>query len=866
MKRLSLYAIAFLLCCIKMSAVPALYKPIKIMQRDSTFVEVYMHGDEFCHFYFTNDNIPVAMGDDGSVYHVKLENGELKLSSILVHEKNDRNVEEIQFVNDNIKSVKEFLSADWTEKIEKANTERFSRHYAKSKTRAVGVPTEYKGDKKGVVILVNFANKEMSVSNADKVFDRMFNEVGYNENGALGSVHDYFYDQSYGQFNLTFDVVGPVKVSNNYGYYGSNGTGLNGKDLYVGEMIVEACRLADDYVDFSDYDWDGDGEVDQVFVIYAGYGEASGGAKNTIWPHESQLKYHDCGTVSLDGVKINTYACSCELTGGSGATLNGMGTACHEFSHCLGLPDLYDTTYSGGFGMSYWDLMSSGSYSGPHGYGEVPTGYSAYERYFAGWLKLTELSQPCVINSMPAIGDQPVAYAIYNDNHRDEFFVLENRQNTKWFTYVDQYKDIHGLLVSHVDYNENSWRNNSINILPKHQRFTVIPADKSYGEVVSVDGRSYYIVTENELSGDLFPGRENITELTNDTHNGTVGLLFNANTDGTYNMNKPITKIKEKDGLISFYFMGGIYVPVPVVAEASEITKESFVANWEAVDEADSYSVELSIMREQGNPNDNLLLGENFAKFKTGSDTADGYTDLAGQLDFYMQNRGWEGKKVFTSQFGIKLGTTSSEGYLLTPLMSIDNSNLTVKLTAQTVSSTDADIQLIIMRPTGSIVETKAYKLNAEQKQLVVNFEDIEDKNIKIKIISSDRIYLSEIFFYAGVYNESDFEDTSEGSMAGEKIALFENIEGTMLQITDLTENIYRYRVKAHLGDAESEWSQYVYVDLLNSSDIIEIGQSNNSTIDGIYNINGIKVGHVSHHGFYIVRNANGTVKKVIIK
>ena len=102
--------------------------------------------------------------------------------------------------------------------------------------------------------------------------------------------------------------------------------------------------------------------------------------------------------------------------------------------------------------------------------------------------------------------------------------------------------------------------------------------------------------------------------------------------------------------------------------------------------------------------------------------------------------------------------------------------------------------------------------------------------------------------------------------MAGEKFALFENIEGTMLQITDLTENIYRYRVKAHLGDAESEWSQYVYVDLLNSSDIIEIGHSNNSTIDGIYNINGIKVGHVSHHGFYIVRNGNGTVKKVIIK
>lgn len=127
-------------------------------------------------------------------------------------------------------------------------------------------------------------------------------------------------------------------------------------------MIIEACQLVDDKVNFKDYDWDGDGEVDQVFVIYAGYGEHAGAPSNTIWPHESSLGNR---SIMLDGVRINTYACSSELNGNSGQVMAGIGTPCHEFSHCLGFPDLYDTDYSGAFGMSYWDVMNSGSHSGP---------------------------------------------------------------------------------------------------------------------------------------------------------------------------------------------------------------------------------------------------------------------------------------------------------------------------------------------------------------------------------------------------------------------------------------------------------------------------------------------------------------------
>ena len=406
---------------VKLLAAPALPARKTVIQKDSTHLEIFLQGDEHCHCYFTSDYIPVAIGEDGSYYYMLVENDELRLSTLMAHDKKERKQEEKEFIKKHAGSTIEFLSLTWTEKVCKANSVRQQRAANNSK-RSLGKPKTYVGNKKGLVILVNFANKEMFQPETNKFFYRMFNEVGFHEYNAIGSVHDYFYDQSYGLFDLTFDVVGPVTVGKTYDYYGSNGTSLNGGDKRAYEMIVEACQHADDEVNYADYDWDGDGEVDQVFIIYAGYGEASGGAPNTIWPHESHLQYYESGVLHMDGVTINTYACSCELTGGSGTTLNGIGTACHEFSHCLGLPDLYDTVYSGGFGMSYWDLMSSGSYSGPNGIGEVPTGYSAYEKWFAGWLDFQELNSPCIIDNMPCIGDKPVAYAIYNDNHRDEYF------------------------------------------------------------------------------------------------------------------------------------------------------------------------------------------------------------------------------------------------------------------------------------------------------------------------------------------------------------------------------------------------------------------------------------------------------------
>lgn len=864
MNRKLLIVIVLMAFSIRLSAVPAMPTTRTVIQKDSTLLEIFLQGDEHSHCFFTSDYIPVAEGEDGSYYYMLVEDDELRLSTMIAHERSERSQKENEFVKKHTKNTLNNLSEHWMEQAEKANSRRLQRA-AETSMRRLGEPKAYIGSKKGLVILVNFANKKMSLSNANDHFYKMFNEEGFHENNAIGSVHDYFYDQSYGQFDLTFDVVGPVTVSNNFGYYGSNGTSLNGGDKRAYEMIVEACQLVDNQVNYADYDWDGDGEVDQVFVIYAGYGEASGGASNTIWPHESHLQYYESGVLHMDGVTINTYACSCELTGGSGTTLNGMGTACHEFSHCLGLPDFYDTGYSGGFGMDYWDLMSSGSYSGPNGIGEVPTGYSAYEKWFAGWLNFQELNSPCIVDSMPCIGDEPLAYVVYNDNHRNEYFLLENRQNTRWYSYVGSYRDCHGLLVTHVDYSETAWRNNKVNASSKHQRMTVIPADMSYGSTISSEGRVYHRVTKEELQGDLFPGLSNTTELTNSSHNATGGRLYNMNTDGSYNMNKPLTEISENEGLISFFFMGGIYVPTPEVLTASDVTGNSFTANWNPVEGAESYTLELSIMKPQGNPIDNLLLSESLAKFNTGSNSADGFTDLSDQLDNYMQHSGWTGQKVFTSQYGVKMGTTSTTGYLTSPVLNVNNSNLTIRFTAKSVNSAGADIQLVAMTPDGRAVDMQECKLFYQSNRFVVNFEDIEAKNIKVKITSPERIYLSNIVFYDGFYVESDFiSSTDKFNMIGEQSKTYNDILENKLKLDNLTEEMYRYRVRANMGGAKSGWSPFQEVSMPTGLDGV-IYDRNRSDFS-FYSINGKKLKLNSNTRLFIIMNKTGKSKKVIIK
>lgn len=428
-----------------------------------------------------------------------------------------------------------------TERMTMRNNSRKAR-LAKAKqmssfiTRGSGetIYEGYTGHKKGLIILVNFTNKKFTFTRDD--FKALANEKGYNKNNAKGSVSDYFREQSYGKFELEFDVVGPYDLSHEISYYGNNDD--NNDDVLPGEMITEAVKLADKDVNFADYDWNLDGEVDQVYILYAGYSEEQGAPSYNIYSHEWDLesaKHFNNGgngSILLDNVWINTYACSSELKDFRGKKMNGIGTICHEFSHCLGLPDLYDTDNSSTFGMRSWSIMDYGSYNGDS---HRPCGYTSYERWQAGWLEPVELTTTTTVTDMKPITDTPEAYVIYNDANHDEYYLLENRQLTSW----DDAGYGHGLLILHVDYDKEAWDDNTVNNLASHQRLTIFHADND--------------ALNTSLEGDPYPGTSGNNSLTDSTI--PAAKLFNANKGGKKFMGKPITDITESiNGYISFTF------------------------------------------------------------------------------------------------------------------------------------------------------------------------------------------------------------------------------------------------------------------------------------------------------------------------
>lgn len=404
----------------------------------------------------------------------------------------------------------------------------------------------YKGVKKGLVVLVDFKNKKFADGHDLEYYKNVINGKDFSdeEEGYVGSVRDYFLAQSNGQFELDFDVVGPVTMSKNYGYYGNDGASQ--KDEKVYEMIKEACDGIQDKVNLKDYDWDGDGEADQVFFLYAGLGQASGGSAGTIWPHESELRYWPCGVLSYSTGKINTYACANELqpeTQGSSRYISaGIGTICHEFSHCLGFADMYDTTGGGGYGMSVFDVMDQGSYNGN---GFVPCNYTAFERIYAGWVEAIELESPATVKDMKSVSDYGRPFIMYNYKNTNEYFLMENRQNTGWDKGL---YGSNGLLIVHVNYVPSRWANNSVNSsAEKIQCCTVVNADGSREN------------TQYSLQGDLYPyevkGVTMNDEFTDESE--PAAKLYTKNSDNSYALGIPITNIKRSKGSISFLVCGG---------------------------------------------------------------------------------------------------------------------------------------------------------------------------------------------------------------------------------------------------------------------------------------------------------------------
>lgn len=358
-------------------------------------------------------------------------------------------------------------------------------------TRAeFGKPTQYVGSKRGLIILMEFPNLKFVNKNKNgKTFDvhDMWNDLANKENlkavnGVLvnGSIRDYFVAQSYGKFAIDFDVKGPYTAKNKYAYYGRNvdygGVSFDDRPY---ELIIEACKAADPEVDFKDYDWDEDGEVDQVYVVYAGHGEASYDDPELIWPHESIISGHTGAPLTLQGMTIDTYACGNELD--SSDRIFGIGTICHEFSHCLGLPDVYDIEYSGETETpGQFDLMDAGNYNGD---GWYPAGYSAFERMFCGWLEPRRVGSVADVGELQPLHLHPDAAIIEQFEGSTNYYLVENRVKESW----DKFLPSHGLIAWHINYDLEVWKKNRVNVDPNNMGITIVDlADvPSYGTAIS---------------------------------------------------------------------------------------------------------------------------------------------------------------------------------------------------------------------------------------------------------------------------------------------------------------------------------------------------------------------------------------------
>ncbi len=443
-----------------------------------------------------------------------------------------------------------YVAVDAQQVIEKAKARRAKVNARRVQKREFGHPTTITGNKKAIMILVNFNDVKYEASHTNALFQKIANQENYTEGKFEGSMADYFKAQSRGKFTLDFDVVGPVTVSKKQSYYGSNDSG--GNDMHPGEMVVEAVTLAKNQIsDWTPYDWDNDGYVDQVYVVYAGKGEADGGAETTIWPHAYDLSsskaYGDgSGPVTVGtNLKVNSYACGPELNGQTG-DITGIGVMCHEYSHCLGYPDFYDIDYSGGQGMGEWDLMDSGSYNGDS---YQPAGYTSYERWFAGWETPIELGAEDVnVTDMKSLQNGGEFYIIYNDNNANEYYLLENRQFEGW----DASLPYAGLLILHCDYNASVWEQNGPNDDPAHQRMTVVPADGAYTYEVW-QGSKYYDAAEPFPYNNVTAFNKNFK--TKDTQAKKAAQFFTKTSNGTYWMNGSVENIAQSNGLVSFDFV-----------------------------------------------------------------------------------------------------------------------------------------------------------------------------------------------------------------------------------------------------------------------------------------------------------------------
>lgn len=702
-------------------------------------------------------------------------------------------------------------------RLEKMRQANITRRHQAGPRRAKTQPEI----QRGLVLLVQFSDVMMK-SGAATQWDNRFNQQGFSLNNHVGSVRDYFVEQSYGLLTIDFDVVGPITLSKKREYYGSSPNQY--LDDRAPEMVIEALKLADSEINFSDYDWDGDGEVDQVFIIFAGITKY--GVSGYIWPHEwclSNAKYYGSGSgrQKLDNTYIDTYAVSNELANAS--TFDGIGTACHEFSHCLGFPDFYDVDYSGGTGGQNWDLLDGGSYNGPKGNGEVPSPYTAYERWSAGWIDLIPLTEPCRVTDMPAINEQGVAYIITNTGNSNEYYILENRQRITFGTGNRG----HGLMVWHIDYSPTAWANNSVNTNKSHQRMTFLPADEKVGDLKVSEGYYQYQISSEDEAGDPYPGFTNTTSVKQLT-------WFTKEKGGTKNHQNLIHDISETaDGKINFTYGDFVALPTPELAMPTDITEESFVANWLPVEGATSYVLQVEAIT--GEPTPVSILTEDFSGFSNVTANAAVSNSVVNN---YTQAPGWTVSGLYGMNADcVRLSTAKIAGYITTPVLGNRAGTLIVEFDASDYELDDSSVEVSVLNG-GQTIATMTVALVPVRTTYSCTFEDIpSDCHVKFASTEPGKRF--------NLYNVNIMDVSGPDC----ETATYTGLTTTSFVIETSDAEMYYYRVQAICDDGASEWSDWVDVDI--ASEINEM--TGKKAFDGeIYDLAGRRLPHIPERGFYI--------------
>lgn len=539
-----LFLLIFALVATSSFASKANSLPAVVPQPDGTMLTVLLQGDENISWYTTTDGmLLVKRGNGYYVAQVKAD-GSLVASSLLAHGPAMRGTEEtnMMLLQDRAKFAK-YSSKLLGQPSELPVTEWTNGVTRKMKIRDDSTLFPHMGSPKALVILVEFTDTTFTLPDPKASFnDYLNNETGnivdrgHGENRNAKGVKGYFKDMSFGQFTPQFDVVGPVKLSHPLRYYGAGNDNMS-------RLIPDACSAVNDSVDFSQYDSNGDGYVDLVYVIYAGHSESeAGNSTDDIWPKSG---YSDFGT--FDGKKVYRYGVNNELNGretSKNKLINGIGLFCHEFSHTMGLPDIYATSGAPGynkdnFGMEFWDLMDGGEYV--HS-GRFPTAYTSWEREVMGWMNVDTLTDTAhvVLRTIDSKGDSARSCKIVNPSVKNEAIYLQNIQNKGWNYYLPG----HGLLVYRVSYasDDVNFADNPNN--GSRPRIVCIPADGKLGAIADYADDStpdnYYA----DMAGDTYPGTSNVSSIASFT-------MYSGDA-----LDRPILNIKEDGTLVSFDYLG----------------------------------------------------------------------------------------------------------------------------------------------------------------------------------------------------------------------------------------------------------------------------------------------------------------------